>query len=171
MVAPATARVDLDEIDLALLKELVSDGRASQRHLASALGISTPTVSERMAKLERAGVITGYAAQIDWVAVGYTETVYLSVTAAAGFDVADVMSALWEIPEIQEVNLITGDLDLLVRLRVQDHAHLRSLLMDRVWQIPGLQGTSTLLSVGEMPAKNFADGLLTQMQSPARPTR
>jgi Lrp/AsnC family transcriptional regulator, leucine-responsive regulatory protein len=156
--------VELDDVDVALLRALSADARASLRHLASTLGVSTPTVGERMAKLERAGVITGYAVQIDWSAVGYAETVYLSVTAAADVDVAGIMTALWEIPEIQEVDLITGDLDLLVRMRVRDYPHLRALLMDRIWQIPGVQGTSTLLSVAGMPAKGFAEGLLARMR-------
>lgn len=163
VAAPQPQKVDLDDVDVALLRALSADGRASLRQLAATLGVSTPTVGERMAKLERAGVITGYAAQIDWSAIGYGETVYLSVSAAADVDVSEIMTGLWDIPEVQDVNLITGELDLLVRLRVRDYAHLRSLLMDRVWQLAGVQGTSTLLSVAEMPAKNFAEGLLSKM--------
>jgi Lrp/AsnC family transcriptional regulator, leucine-responsive regulatory protein len=163
VAAPVPAQVELDEVDLALLRALSAEGRASLRQLAAALGVSAPTVTERMAKLERAGVIIGYATQIDWSAVGYPETVYLSVTAAPDGDVAAVMTSMWALPEVEDVNLITGDLDLLVRLRVRDHTHLRSLLMDRIWQIDGIQGTSTLLSVAGMPAKSFAEGLLAQM--------
>lgn len=165
VAAPATRRVPLDDLDIALLQLLVKDGRASQRSLAAGLGVSTPTVSERMARLEKSGAITGYAAQIDWNTVGFTETVYVSVRAAAGHDVASIMEELWKIAEVQEVNLVTGELDLLVRLRVRDNEHLRALLMDKVWQIAGMQGTSTMMSVAEMPAKNFPAGLLRQMQN------
>ncbi|MCK6191185.1 Lrp/AsnC family transcriptional regulator [Pseudomonas sp. EYE_354] len=154
----------LDELDVALLRSLVADARMSQRQLAVALGISAPTVSERMSRLERAGVITGYSVQINWGLVGYTQTVYLSITAVAGHDLADIMCRLWGMPEVQEVTLITGDLDLLVRLKVRDHEHLRNLLMDHIWQIAGLQGTSTQISMAEMPAKRFADGLLEQIE-------
>ncbi|NAT58740.1 Lrp/AsnC family transcriptional regulator [Pseudomonas syringae pv. actinidifoliorum] len=153
----------MDEIDIALLRGLVADARTSQRQLAAALGISAPTVSERMSRLEKAGVIGGYSVQINWGAVGYGQTVYLSITAIAGQDVAEIMERLWRLPEVQEVTLITGDLDLLVRLRLRDQNHLRSLLMDHVWQIPGLQGTTTQISMGDMPTKNFADELLAQI--------
>ncbi|NAT17696.1 hypothetical protein CU663_25465 [Pseudomonas syringae pv. actinidifoliorum] len=105
----------MDEIDIALLRGLVADARTSQRQLAAALGISAPTVSERMSRLEKAGVIGGYSVQINWGAVGYGQTVYLSITAIAGQDVAEIMERLWRLPEVQEVTLITGDLDLLVR--------------------------------------------------------
>jgi Lrp/AsnC family transcriptional regulator, leucine-responsive regulatory protein len=155
--------VTLDKLDVALLGLLAVDGRASQRSLAASLGVSTPTVSERMSRLERAGVITGYAAQVDWAAIGITETVYLSVTAAAGYDVATIMQELWQIPQVQDVNLVTGDLDLLVRLRVRDNNHLRSLLMDQIWQIDGIQRTSTMTSMAEMPGKNFAARMLAEM--------
>jgi Lrp/AsnC family leucine-responsive transcriptional regulator len=169
VAASAVTSVPLDELDIALLQELSSDGRASQRSLAATLGVSTPTIGERMARLEKSGVISGYAAQIDWGAVGFTETVYLSVTAEAGYDVADIMRSLWAIPEVQDVNLVTGELDLLVRLRVRDNTHLRSVLMDSVWQLAGMQGTSTLLSVAEMPRKNFARALLAGMRNSPDP--
>lgn len=169
VTAAQSTRVSLDDLDVALLRLLVTDARASQRSLAADLGVSTPTVSERMARLEKSGVISGYSVQIDWNAVGFTETVYLSVRAAAGHDVAVMMAELWKIAEVQEVNLVTGELDLLVRVRVRDSEHLRSLLLDRVWQIAGLQGTSTMMSVAEMPPKNFSAGLLLTMQNSPHP--
>lgn len=160
----AAKQVPLDEIDVALLKILASDGRASQRYLASTLRISTPTVSERMARLEKSGVISGYSASVDWSIAGFPETVYLSITTADGSDVATVMTSLWEIPEVEDVNLVTGELDLLVRLRVRDNTHLRALLMDGIWQIAGIQGTATMMSVAEMPRKNFTEGLLSTVE-------
>ncbi|MFK0009065.1 Lrp/AsnC family transcriptional regulator [Paenarthrobacter sp. NPDC090520] len=165
VAASPVAAAPLDELDLALLKELISDGRASQRTLAATLRVSAPTIGERMARLERSGVITGYSAQINWTAVGFTETVFLSVTASEGSDVAAMMSQLWEIPEVEDVNMVTGNLDLLVRIRVRDNNHLRTLLLDRIWQIPGTQGTSTMTTVAEMPSKPFAHDLITQIQA------
>ena len=69
----------LDATDLALLKILVADCRTSQRQIATMLGVSAPTVGERMARLERNGVITGYSAQVDWSVVGYGQVVFLSI--------------------------------------------------------------------------------------------
>ncbi|MFK0007696.1 Lrp/AsnC family transcriptional regulator [Paenarthrobacter sp. NPDC090520] len=169
VTAPTVTPTPLDELDLALLKELVTDARASQRTLAATLGVSAPTIGERMARLERTGVIRGYSAQVNWSAVGFTEIVFLSVTASEGSDVAEIMAQLWEIPEVQDVNLVTGNLDLLVRLRVRDNNHLKALLMDKIWQIAGTQGTSTMMTVAEMPPKAFAQDLITQMQNLQRP--
>ena len=157
----------LDDLDVALLSALAEDARASQRALAKLLGVSTPTVSERMTRLERAGVIRGYTAEIDWAAVGFGETVYMTVSAVADYDVADIMRRLWEIPEVEEVHLVTGELDLLVRLRVRGSQHLKQLMMSRLWQIPGIQRSVTMTSVVEMPHKNFSADLLRSMREPA----
>lgn len=166
LVDPIRESTHIDDLDVALLKLLSADARASQRALAKALGVSTPTVGERMARLERAGVIRGYAADIDWAAVGLSETVYMSISSAADHDVADIMKQLWVIPEVEEVHLVTGELDLLVRLRVRGSDHLKRLMMSKLWRIPGIQRSVTMTSVAEMPHKRFADGLLGTLLSP-----
>jgi DNA-binding Lrp family transcriptional regulator len=164
VTAPAEEVFGHDDIDIAILRVLSEDARISQRQVAAALGISAPTVSERMARMERAGVIKGYAAQINWSALGYSQLVYMTISAAGDHDIADIMRRVWDLPEAQEVTLISGDVDLLVQLRVRDHNHLRELLMDHIWQIAGLQGTSTQISIAGMPAKNVSVGLLKQME-------
>jgi Lrp/AsnC family transcriptional regulator for asnA, asnC and gidA len=164
-VAPAASpRAALDDLDLSLLRLLAADGRASHRSLAAALSVSTPTVRERMARLERSGVIAGYGVRVDWAAMGVTESVYLSLTAGSGADVADIMVSLWAIPEVEHIDLVTGDLDLLVRLRVRDNDHLRHLLMNHIWQIEGMQRSSTMTSMATMPAKNHTAELLGHLR-------
>ncbi|MFJ7005978.1 MULTISPECIES: Lrp/AsnC family transcriptional regulator [Pseudomonas] len=164
VTAPVQDVYTHDEVDIAILRVLSEDARMSQRQVAAALGISAPTVSERMARLERAGVIKGYAAQINWAALGYSQVVYLTISASRDHDIAEVMRGIWALPEAQEVTLISGDVDLLVQLRVRDHSHLRELLMDQIWQITGLQGTSTQIAIADMPAKNFSMGMLSQLE-------
>jgi Lrp/AsnC family transcriptional regulator, leucine-responsive regulatory protein len=163
---PATTVHELDALDIALLKILTGDCRGSQRQIAAALGVTAPTVGDRMARLERAGVITGYRVEINWAAVGYGQVVVLSVQAAPDQDVAAIMAALWTVAEVEDVTLVTGDLDLLVRMRVRDYDHLRQLLMNQIWQITGMQRTITLMSIAEMPTKPFSTGLLTELEQP-----
>lgn len=165
VVSAPRAAVPLDETDLGLLRLLAADARTSQRQLAVKLGISAPTVGERMSRLERSGVIRGYSVQVDWEALGFGVPVYLSITAAAGYDVAEIMRGLWAIPEVEDVILVTGSLDLLARLRVRNDTHLRSVLLNQIWQIPGMQGTETMIGMAEMPAKDTLTDLITQMQA------
>jgi Lrp/AsnC family leucine-responsive transcriptional regulator len=166
IAASPAVPVSLDTTDLALLRLLAGDARISQRQLAQKLGVSAPTVGDRMARLERNGVIRSYAVDIDWESIGYGLKVYLSVTVASGFDIGEMMRRLWAIAEVEDVTLVTGRLDLIARLRARDHAHLRALLVDHVWTIPGMAGTETLIGMADMPTKPFAAGLLDAMERP-----
>lgn len=163
VVAPTARAAGLDEFDIALLRALSADARQSQRALARAVGLSPPAVGDRIGRLERDGVIRGYRADIGWAAVGYPVVVYLAVTAVPGVDLSEVVRAIRRLPEVQEMTVVTGALDLLVRLRVRDHAHLRELLLTRIFQIPGVQRTETFLSLGDVEPENFAAGLLAAM--------
>jgi len=159
VTVPASSPVPLDAIDRQLLALLARDSRISQRRLGRELRMSPPAIGERIARLERAGVIRGYTVAIDWSALGYV-TCYLAVSAMQGAEQGPVMAALHQLPEVEEVIVITGSLDMLARVRVRDHAHLRRLLLEHVWQIDGVQRTETFLSLAEMPAKDMTTSLL-----------
>jgi Lrp/AsnC family transcriptional regulator, leucine-responsive regulatory protein len=161
-VAPAPrATVSLDAIDRQLLMLLARDARLSQRGLARELRMSPPAIGERISRLERDGVIRGYSVTIDWSLLGYV-TCYLGVTARPEADQGAVMSQLYELPEVEDVLVITGALDMLVRLRVQDHVHLRRFLLEHIWQLDGVQRTETFLSLAELPSKHLAASLLDE---------
>ena len=93
-----------------------------------------------MSRLERSGVIRGCSIQADWEALGFGVPVCLSITAATGYDVAEIMRSLGAITEVEDVTLVTGSLDMLARLRVRNDTHLRNVLLNQVWRMPGLQG-------------------------------
>lgn len=159
-VAPrARTSVQLDEVDRQLLVLLATDARISQRGLARELRMSPPAIGQRIARLEREGVIRGYRVDVDWLALGYV-TGYLAVTAMQGADQSEVMRALHQLPAVQEVAVITGSMDMLARVRVRDYSHLRRFLLQGVWQIPGVQRTETFLSLAELPSKDFSVDLL-----------
>jgi Lrp/AsnC family transcriptional regulator for asnA, asnC and gidA len=163
VATPAAPAVEVDDLDLALLRALAVDARQSQRALARAVGMSPPAIADRLARLERAGVIRGYRAEIDWAALGFPVVVYLAVTAGPGMELSKIISAIRELPETQDMSVVTGGLDLLVRLRVRDHMHLRELLLNTLFQIPGVQRTETFLSLADVEPDNFAVALLDQM--------
>jgi Lrp/AsnC family leucine-responsive transcriptional regulator len=160
---PATPKVEVDDFDLALLRELASDARQSQRALARAIEMSAPAVADRLARLERGGVIRGYRVDIDWAALGYPMVVYVAVTAGAGMDLSEIIKAIKAVPEAEDMSVVTGGLDLLVRFRVRDHAHLRELLLTEIFTIDGVQRTETFLSLADVEPANFTASLLKQM--------
>lgn len=176
-LAEATTRpapsVGLDDVDLALLRLLVADARMSQRRLARELGMSPPAIGERIARLERTGVVRGYTVRLGWDALGYPLTVHLAITAVQGSDHGAVIEALRALPEVEDVTVVTGAIDLLTRLRVRDYAHLQEVLLQHVWQINGVQRTETFLGIAQMRPKDAGLELLDSMamseeQPPAR---
>ena len=163
VASPAAPAVEVDDLDLALLRALAADGRQSQRSLAKQVEMSAPAVADRLARLERSGVIRGYRADIDWAALGVGVVVYLAVTAGADMDLSEIIGEIRALPEAETMSVVTGSLDLLVRLRVRDHAHLRELLLTKIFQIGGVQRTETFLSLADVEPDNFNAALLDQM--------
>lgn len=161
--AAPTPAAALDTVDLRLLQLLSQDARLSQRSLARELGMSAPAVGERVARLERQGVILGYGARLDWGALGYPTTLIMTITVSQGFQQGLIMQQLMGIAEVEDVLLVTGDVDMMVRARVRDHTHLRDLLQNKVWQIDGILRTETSLAIAEMPVKNVAADLLESL--------
>src|SRR5258708_14290797 len=80
---PGNAAV-LDAVDIGILQLLAEDARTSQRSLARALGMSPPAVGERIARLERAGVIRGYTLDIAWPEAGFPLPVFLTLKPVHG---------------------------------------------------------------------------------------
>jgi len=163
VAAPSSPKVEVDELDLALLRALATDARQSQRALARAVEMSPPAVADRLARLERSGAIRGYRVDVDWAALGFPVVVYLAVTAGPGMDLSEIIRAIRAMPEAQDMSVVTGGLDLLVRLRVRDHAHLRELLLTKIFQINGVQRTETFLSLADVEPENFTVAMLEIM--------
>lgn len=163
VASPTTEKVEVDDLDLTLLRALAADARQSQRALARAVGMSPPAIADRLARLERLGAIRGYRVELDWAALGYPVVVYLAVSANPGADLSEIARSIRTLPEAQDMSVVTGAFDLLVRLRVRDHTHLRELLLNTIFQIPGVQRTETFLSLADAEPENFAEGLLDQM--------
>ncbi len=142
--------VEIDDIDRLLLIELSRDARQSQRALARAVGMSAPAVGERIARLERLGVIRSYTVDIDWDRLGHDVVVFMPVTLDSGNDLSETLRAFREIPELEELTVVTGQFDLFAKFRLSDHRNLRKLLLDRVWQIPNIRRFETVLALGSL---------------------
>jgi Lrp/AsnC family transcriptional regulator for asnA, asnC and gidA len=161
-VAVKSPAVPLDDVDRQILVLLSQDSRRSQRALARELGMSAPASGERIGRLERLGVIRGYGVRLDWSAAGFPMTVYLTITAVQGYQQSEIVEKITGVPELEELDIVTGAIDMLARFRVRDHAHLRQLLMEHIWQIEGVQRTETSLSIVDIEPKNAVAELLSR---------
>jgi Lrp/AsnC family transcriptional regulator, leucine-responsive regulatory protein len=150
--APVTP-VSLDDVDRRILRALGEDARRSQRALSQIVRLSPPAVGERIARLERLGVIRGYAVQVGWAQAGYPMVAHLAISVGAGADLAAIADALAAVPELVELHVVTGQWDVLARFRIADHAHLQHVLLGEVWQIPGIQRIETNLELVSIPGR------------------
>ncbi len=129
---------DIDRIDRKILDILQREGRISMTELAERIGLSTSPSSERVRRLERDGVITGYHARIDPGAVGKTLLVFVQITLSSkSGDVFDkVRDELLSVPEVQECHLVSGGFDYLVKARLRGMNEYRHLLGDLLKKLP-----------------------------------
>src|ERR1700743_1520234 len=157
---PPRPEVEVDDLDLELLRALAADARQSQLAIARQIEMSPPAVADRLARLERSGGIRGDRADIDVAAPRLPGVAYLAVTAAGVMDLSEIIREIQALPEAESMSVVTGSLDLLVRLRVRDHTHLRQLLLAEIFQITGVQRTETFLSLADVEPANFTATLL-----------
>ena len=131
----------LDEKDLKILEILQDDGRASYSQISRILGMSEAAIYSRIQKLLKLGVIRRFRAILDPDKLGFTLTAFIAVTAhPAKYE--DVLKALAEIPEIQEIHDVTGDYYCLVKLRARGKESVAKIL-DQIGSLDGVASTET----------------------------
>ena len=117
----------LDAISLRLLEELQHDARLSLAELGRRVGLSSPAVAERLQRLEAAGVIRGYHADVDPRALGYSLTVVIRIRPAPR-ELAKVADLARATPEVVECQRITGDDCFFIKAHVRDVEHMEELI-------------------------------------------
>jgi Lrp/AsnC family leucine-responsive transcriptional regulator len=117
----------IDETNRRILGELQEDGRVSVAELGRRVGLSSPAVAERLQRLERDGVITGYRAEIDPRALGLTLTVVIRIRPAPG-QIANVADLARRTPEVVECRRITGEDCYIATAHVRDVDHLEVVI-------------------------------------------
>jgi len=118
--------MDLDETDRRLLSLLNDDARQSQRQLARQLGVAQGTVTNRIKRLEEAGVISGYSAVLNPEQIGWSMTIMAGLRIVKG-SMIDVQQKIAADPRVFAVYDVTGDGDSMVLARVKDREDLDNL--------------------------------------------
>jgi Lrp/AsnC family leucine-responsive transcriptional regulator len=135
---------DLDFIDIKILEILQADGRASHSAIAEAVGLSQPSVHERVKKLEQRGVIRGYAALVDPEALGLDVLAFISVR-LSDYKPEDIANAVAEIPEVIETHHIAGEECFIVKIRCRANMDLQDIL-ERIWNAGPVTGSKTTIA-------------------------
>jgi len=120
---------ELDAIDLRILAELQADGRITNVELASRVGLSAPPCLRRVRRLEEAGVLRGYHADVEPTALGFEITFFAIVGLESQkqviLDAFETEVIGWA--ELRECHMIRGGGDFLLRLVARDTAHENAL--------------------------------------------
>ena len=116
-----------DGTDHRILEELQEDGRLSLAELGRRVGLSPPAVAERVQRLERDGVITGYHATVNPRAIGYALTTVIRIRPAPR-QIPKVAELARATPEIVECHRITGEDCFFMKATVRDVEHLEEVI-------------------------------------------
>ena len=144
-----TGETTIDTTDRLLLGELQEDARVSLAELGRRVGLSAPAVADRIQRLESAGAIRGYRAQVDPRALGFSLTAVIRIRPAPR-ELGKVADLARETPEVVECNRITGDDCYLMRVHLRDVEHMEEVI-DR-FAIFG-QTTTSIVQSSPVPAR------------------
>ncbi|WP_299865182.1 Lrp/AsnC family transcriptional regulator [uncultured Hoeflea sp.] len=120
----------LDRIDAAILRELCADSRIPRAELSRRVGLSAPSVADRVRRLEDAGVITGYGARIDPARLGYGLTILIRARPLPG-EMSNMIEAIRQTPQIVACDRVSGEDCFVARAHVRDVAEMESVI-DRI---------------------------------------
>lgn len=142
----------LDKLDRKILKILQEDGRISMKDLGEQVGLSTTPTIERVKRMERDGVITGYHARIDPPSLGAKLLVFveISLNQKSGPAFEQFRREVLRIPEVQECHLVSGDFDYLIKARIHEMAEYRNLLGDMLLSLPGAAQSKSYVVMEEI---------------------
>ena len=139
----------LDRFDRAILTALAENGRMSVADLARRIGLSKSPTQARLRRLEADGIIAGYRALLDPIRLGLDHVAFVEVrlndtreAALAAFN-----AAVAKVGEIEQVHLIAGNFDYLMKVRTRSMTEYRAVLAEKISRLPHVASTSTYVAM------------------------
>ncbi len=142
-------RHKLDRIDRKILNDLQNNGRITNVELAEHAGISAPPCLRRVRKLEEAGFIKGYYADLDPAAMGYSVTVFahIKLSAQAEGDLRKFEEAISAMPLVRECHMMTGETDYMLKIVARDWDAYQEFLTTRLTSAPNVASVKSSLRI------------------------
>lgn len=145
--------VSLDETDRHILILLQDDCKLPLTEIGEAVGMSAPSVLERVRKLEQNGVIKGYHALLDARRVGLDLWAFVGVTINFPKSIEGFKREVVALPEVLECHHVTGEHTMLIKIKTKNTASLESLL-NRVRSLEGVTATQTMVVLSTLAEHN-----------------
>lgn len=137
--------MQIDKFDRTILSTLQRDGRIAITALAEEVGLSPNATAERMRRLQRDGVITGFHATLDPKTLGRGLTAFVEVkldrTSSEVFE--DFARVIRRLDGVEECHMVAGGFDYLLKTRHRDMDAYRAFLSDTLFELPGVRETRT----------------------------
>lgn len=139
----------LDTIDHRILKTLKSQGDIPNTKLCEIVGLSASQCWQRVQRLEKAGYITGYHANIDQGLLGYADIVLVDIAAKrnAVSDIDGLCAELARIPEVLEVHLTSGEFDCFIKVAVDGTKGYERFLATKLRNVKGIRNSRSSFSL------------------------
>jgi Lrp/AsnC family leucine-responsive transcriptional regulator len=132
----------VDSVDRQLIDALRGNARATYAELARVVGLSAPAAHERVAKLEAAGIITGYHAAVAAEALGYAINALIGVFITDSADTDEITGSLTAIVVVEDCWFVAGEETFVIKVRVPDVGGLEATIRE-LNSIPGVARTRT----------------------------
>jgi len=135
----------LDEKDEAILEELVKDSRKTTKAIARELDIPRATVHDRIVKMEQKRLIKKYTAVPDYsqLGIGVTAFILVQFSSQEGMSQRETAEEIAELRGIHEVHMISGEYDMLLKVRGASMEEIGKLVIDRLREVKGVARTLT----------------------------
>lgn len=143
---------ELDRIDRRILRILQQEGRIPFTELGERVGLSTTPCTERVRRLERDGVITGYHARLAPASVkaGLLVFVEISLAYKSGDIFEEFRRAALKLPNVLECHLVSGHFDYLIKARISEMASYRKLLGSTLLTLPHVRDSRSYIVMEEV---------------------
>ncbi len=141
---------EFDELDKRIIEMICNSSQGSYRQLAKQLGVHPTTLIQRIKHLEKMGVVKGYRAKIDYVAMGYD---YTGLVHVYSDNAVEVENELVKIPEVAAVYDVTGEADIVVLVTCLNRDEF-SAVVKRINSIEGVHKTNTSVVLNVVKSEN-----------------
>jgi Lrp/AsnC family transcriptional regulator, leucine-responsive regulatory protein len=142
----------LDRIDMKILRALQAEGRLTNAELATRVNVSPATCHRRTQRLFEEGYITGFRAEVAPTKIGLGALVMVGVVLdrSTPESFAEFEAAVLELKDVLDCNLVAGDFDYLLKIRVRDMADFNKLHGQKLIALPGVRQTRTFFVMKEV---------------------
>jgi Lrp/AsnC family transcriptional regulator, leucine-responsive regulatory protein len=156
-------KIKIDDLDLKIINELKADSQRSVRQLAKDLGESPSTIYNRIKRMEELEVLKNFTVSVDYslLNLGFTAFVFIKFV-KSNTPIRDAAKQIVELEAVHEGYLISGEYDMIAKLRSESMEKIAKIILDKVYPLPIVEKVSTspvFETILEEKSQIFSDSL------------